>query len=96
MTNGVVDLTEYMPRGGWITASIPFIFNIDDVTDIQKKVFEFEDSPEQTYVVRLTFKNGDHIDLIYPDARAREAGYSVLATYKAKSRFKVLDGKSGK
>lgn len=85
-----------MPRDGWITAAVPFIFNINDVADIQKKVFEFEDGPELAYVVRLTFQNGGHIDLVYPDASTREAGYLKLTQHKAKSRFKVLDGKPGK
>lgn len=96
MKKNVTDLTEYMPRGGYITASVPFIFNINDVEEIQKKFFEFEDDPDVTCVIRLTFKNGDHIALVYPDEETRDKNYTQLVVWKAKSKFRVLDGKSKK
>ena len=93
MSSNVVDLTEYMPRGGYITTNVPFIFNINDVVDIQNILFEFQAEPEPVYMLRLIFTHGDHIDLIYPNVEAREIGYNQLVAHKAKSKFKVLDGK---
>lgn len=91
----VIDVTEYMPRGGWISTNTPFIFNINDVKDIQKKIFEFENE-EPSYVIRLEFLHGDSISLVYPDEEARDEAYNTVTLYKKKSRLKVLNGKPGK
>lgn len=96
MIDNVIDATEYMSREGWITTNIPFIFNIEDVQDIQRKVFEFEGSQEPTFIIRLVFKHGDAIELVYPDAETRDKHYRHLINLQRRSKFKVVDGKSGK
>ena len=94
MTNNVEDMTQYLPRGGWITTTIPTSFNINDVARFEKKYFLFENE-DPTYMIHVTFQHGDTIDFTYADKAMRDEDYEMLVGELRRSKLKVLNGKPG-
>lgn len=95
MTNNVEDMTQYLPRGGWMTTTIPMTFNINDVASFEKKYFIFNEGEEQAYMIHVTFKHGDSIDFTYADKSMRDEDYEMLVSELRRSKLKVLNGKPG-
>ena len=95
MTNNVEDMTQYLPRGGWITTSVPMTFNLNDVARFEKKFFYFNDGEESAYMIHIIFKNGDAVDLTYADPEARAMDFDMLEMELKRSKFKIIDGKPG-
>ena len=95
MTNNVEDMTQYLPRGGWMTTTIPITFNINDVARFEKKYFIFNESDEQVYMIHVTFQHGDTIDFTYADGITRDEDYEILVNKLNRSKLKVLNGKPG-
>ena len=94
MTNNVEDMTQYLPRGGWITTTIPMTFNINDVASFEKKYFVFE-KRDPVYMIHVTFQHGDTIDFTYADEAMRDEDYDMLVKTLRRSKLKVLNGKPG-
>lgn len=94
MTNNVEDMTQYLPRGGWMTTTIPMTFNINDVARFEKKYFLFE-SEDPAYMIHVTFQHGDTIDFTYADKAMRDEDYEMLVRELRRSKLKVLNGKPG-
>lgn len=94
MTNNVEDMTQYLPRGGWMTTTIPMMFNINDVAKFEKKIFLFEDE-DPAYLIHVTFQHGDIIDFVYADEAMRDEDYKMLVDKFRRSKLKVLNGKPG-
>ncbi|MBR4891037.1 MAG: hypothetical protein IKY94_06445 [Lachnospiraceae bacterium] len=95
MTNNVEDLTQYLPRGGWITTSVPMTFNLNDVARFEKKHFIFNDGEELAYMIHVVLKHGDAIDLTYIEEANRDEDYEMLVRELRRSKLKVLNGKPG-
>lgn len=94
MTNNVEDMTQYLPRGGWMTTTIPMTFNINDVARFEKKYFLFENE-DPMCLIHVTFKHGDTIDFTYADKATRDEDYEILVRKLRRSKLKVLNGKPG-
>ena len=94
MTNNVEDMTQYLPRGGWMTTTIPMTFNINDVARFEKKYFLFENE-DPAYMIHVTFQHGDTIDFTYADKAMRDEDYEMLVGELRRSKLKVLNGKPG-
>lgn len=94
MTNNVEDMTQYLPRGGWITTTIPMTFNINDVSRFEKKYFILEDE-DPAYIIHVAFKHGDTIEFTYADEVMRDEDYEMLVGELRRSKLKVLNGKPG-
>lgn len=95
MTNDVKDLTEYLPRGGWMTTTVPLTFNINDVSRFEKKYFVFENEPDVSYMIRIVLKHGDMVNLTYADEATRDEDYDMLIKTLRRSKFKIVNGKPG-
>ena len=94
MSENVEDLTQYLPRGGWMTTTIPMTFNINDVARFEKKFFLFEHE-DPAYMIHVTFQHGDSIDFTYYDKDMRDEDFEMLTNELRRSKFKVLNGKPG-
>lgn len=94
MTNNVEDMTPYLPRGGWMTTTIPMTFNINDVARFEKKYFVFENE-DPAYVIHVVFRHGDAIDFTYIEEKNRDEDYEMLVGQLRRSKLKVLNGKPG-
>lgn len=94
MTNNVEDMTQYLPRGGWMTTTIPVTFNINDVARFEKKYFLFE-SEDPAYMIHVVLKHGDAIDFTYFEKKNRDEDYAMLVRELRRSKLKVLNGKPG-
>ena len=86
-------MTQYFPRGGWITITAPMLFNINDVTSFKKACFTFSGDEESAYILRTTFKHGDTIELIYAEEAARDEDYEMLTKQLSRSKLKLVNGK---
>ena len=95
MINNVEDMTQYLPRGGWITTTIPMTFNINDVVSFEKKYFIFDEGEKQVYMIHVTFQHGDTIAFTYADEAMRDEDYEMLVKTLRRSKLKVLNGKPG-
>ena len=94
MTNNVEDMTQYLPRGGWMTTTIPMMFNINDVARLDKKYFCFENE-DPAYIIHVTFQHGDTINFTYADEVMCDEDYEMLVGKLRRSKLKVLNGKPG-
>lgn len=94
MTNNVEDMTQYLPRGGWMTTTIPVTFNINDVARFEKKYF-ISENEDPAYVIYVTFQHGDTISFTYADEASRDKDYEMLVGEFRRSKLKVLNGKPG-
>lgn len=91
--NNVEDMTQYIPRGGWITMIVPMLFNINNVARLEKKYFTFSGDEEPAYILHITFKHGDTIELIYAEEAVRNEDYEILTKELRRSKIKLVDGK---
>lgn len=91
--NNIEDITQYLPRGGWITTTIPMTFNINDVASLEKKYFIFSEGEALSYMIHITFKHGDAIDLTYAEEAIRDEDYEMLTKQLRRSKLKLVNGK---
>lgn len=94
MANNVEDMTQYLPRGGWITTTVPMMFNINDVARLEKKYFILKNE-DPAYIIHVTFQHGDTIEFTYADEVMRNEDYEMLVNTLRRSKLKVLNGKPG-
>ena len=87
-------MTQYLPRDGWMTTTIPTTFNINDVARLEKKYFIFE-SEDPVYMIHVVFRHGDAIDFTYIEKKNRDEDYEMLVRALKRSKLKVLNGKPG-
>ena len=87
-------MTQYFPRSGWITTTIPTLFNINDVARFEKKSFLSEGS-DLSYLIRVVLRHGDSIDFTYIEEKNRDEDYRVLVKMLKRSKLKVINGKPG-
>ena len=95
MTNNIEDLTQYLPRDGWITISASMTFNLNDVARFEKKRFMSNDDEEPSYMIHVVLKHGDAIDLTYLEEANQDKDYEMLVRELRRSKLKVLNGKPG-